>query len=114
MTTLKVRYVLFCLWAFLVPLFSNVFHFVIIPHEFSIVKKHSVEWTKAKKGHYCEQHWFDLITTLPAKPAEEIIINRVNFSYVFEIIKEIYLKSFDFIRFLRGPPIALCYLGFKI
>lgn len=114
MNTLKVRYVIFCLWAFSLPQLSNVFHFVIIPHEFSIAEKQSVEWIKVKKGHYCEQHWFDLITTLPTILVEEILINRVHFSYSFEIIKEIYLKSFDFIRFLRGPPIEQNYPEFKI
>lgn len=90
----------------MLPQISNVFHFVIIPHEVSIVKKQSVEWTNEKKGHYCEQHWFDLITTLPSVLVDELLINQFNVLYSIELIEDVYVKNLNFIRFLRGPPMG--------
>lgn len=115
MNTTKVkRYAVLCLWTFLLPQLSNVVHFLIIPHEVSRTHKQSVEWTKAKKGHYCEQHWFDSPSTLPNSIIIEVPIVQIDVLHRVLLVKEIYLKVFDFIRFLRGPPIELDYLEFKI
>lgn len=98
------RYVLYCLWAFLLPQFSNVLHFVIVPHEVSNKQKQTLYVTKAKKGHNCEQHWFETPTLLQPFFALENKNSPTDILYKGVVVKERCLTVFDFTRFLRGPP----------
>lgn len=93
----------FLVVVFLIPLTSNLLHYVIIEHEYG-TRNHALEWIDGNKVHYCDQYLFKI------HPAIEVPTFTIDIVPLV-IDETVLVGTTDFIEqqnswfyFNRGPP----------